>query len=118
MPLSAADTRRIQRRLHNVTDLPWAVATGEDLRYESCDAEPSRWQRLSTVWTTRMIRLAAGGDPACRDAFFRLYHLMATPRALISPGVVRAVARSVVRGLPPPTPRPATLDWLTARRTS
>jgi 2-polyprenyl-6-methoxyphenol hydroxylase-like FAD-dependent oxidoreductase len=114
MPLSAADTRRIQRRLHDVTDLPWAVATGEDLRYRSCDAEPGRWQRLSAVWTTRMTRLAVGGDPACRDAFSRLYHLMATTRALVGPGVVRAMTRSVVRGLPPPAPRPAVLDWLTA----
>jgi 2-polyprenyl-6-methoxyphenol hydroxylase-like FAD-dependent oxidoreductase len=118
MPLSGADTRRIQRRLHSVTDLPWAVATGEDMRYESCDVEPNRWQRLSAVWTTRMTRLAVGGDPACRQAFSRLYHLMATPRALIGPGVVRAMARSVVRGFPPPAPRPAVLDWLTAGETN
>ena len=117
LPLTAADTRRIQRRLRDLTDLPWGVATGEDVRYESCDVEPSRGQRLSAVWTTRMIRLAVGGDPACRDAFFRLYHLMATPRALIGPGVVRAVARSVVRGLPPTAPRPAALDWLSEGRT-
>jgi len=113
-PLSAADTRRIQRRLHDVTDLPWAVATGEDLRYRSTDAKPSRWQRLSAVWTTRMTQLAVAGDPACRDAISRLYHLMATTRALIGPGVVLAMARSLVRGLPPPAPRPAVLDWLTA----
>jgi 2-polyprenyl-6-methoxyphenol hydroxylase-like FAD-dependent oxidoreductase len=117
MPLSAADTRRIQRRLHDVTDLPWAVATGEDLRYRSSDAKPNRRQRLSARWTTRMTQLAVGGDPACRDAFSRLYHLMATTRVLIGPGVVRAMARSVVRGLPPPAPRPAVLDWLPARET-
>jgi 2-polyprenyl-6-methoxyphenol hydroxylase-like FAD-dependent oxidoreductase len=112
--LSVADTRRIQRRLHDVTDLPWAVATGEDMRYPSCEAEPSRGQRLSALWTRRMTRLAVGGDPACRDAVSRVYHLMATPLALIGPGVVRAMARSLVRGVPPPAPRPTVLDWLTA----
>ena len=40
-PLSAAVTRRIQRWLHDITDLPWAVATGEDLRYEAATPSPA-----------------------------------------------------------------------------
>ncbi len=115
-PMTGADTRRVQRRVSDLTNLPWAVATGEDVRYASCDAKPTGWQRLSTLWTTRMIQLAAGGDPACRNALLRLYHLMGTPRALIGPSVVWAMAGSVVRGLPPPTSPPAVLDWLVVGR--
>ena len=111
------NTRRLQRRLQAITDLPWAVATGEDLRYRSSDTKPTRLQRLTARWTTRMTQLAVGGDPACRDAISRLYHLMATSRVLISPGVLWALARSLVRGLPPPAPRPAALDWLPASET-
>jgi flavin-dependent dehydrogenase len=110
MPLTAGDTLAVQRRLHDLTDLPWAVATGEDLWYRSCDAKPSRRQRLSAVWTRRMTQLAVGGEPACRNAFSRLYHLMATGRALLGPRVIWAMARSVVRGLPAASPRPPVLD--------
>jgi 2-polyprenyl-6-methoxyphenol hydroxylase-like FAD-dependent oxidoreductase len=107
-------TRRLQRRLSAATNFPWSVATAEDLRYPSCNGDQNRVQRLLARWTDRMTELAAGGDECCGDALIGAYQLMASPRTLFSPGVVRSVSRSLIRGIPPPTPRPAVLERLGA----
>jgi len=105
-------TRRLQRRLASATDLPWSVATSEDLRQPTASRGPTVRQRLLTRWTGRMDRLAVAGDPACADAFTEVYHLVGAPSLLFSPPVVAAVLRSFVRGIPPASPRPAMLDRL------
>lgn len=107
-------TRRLQRRLLAVTNLPWSVATSEDLRQPAASGRQTAAQRLLTRWTDRIGRLAAGGDPACAAALTQAYHLVGAPRLLFSPGVVTAVLRSSVRGIPPALPRPALLDRLAA----
>ncbi|MBO0812676.1 MAG: hypothetical protein J2P23_11620, partial [Microlunatus sp.] len=107
-------TRRLQRRLLAVTDLPWSIATSEDLRQPTASGRQTAPQRLITRWTDRIDRLAVGGDPACAAALTQVYHLVGAPRLLFSPRVVTAVLRSAVRGIPPPLPRPAVLDRIAA----
>lgn len=105
--------RRLQRRLLAVTDLPWSIATGNDLRYPSCPATPSRGQQLSAAFTSRLGQLAAAGDPRATKAFSDVYHLMAPPTAFLRPALLAAAAR------PLPTrrlPRPAVLDQLSPTR--
>ncbi len=115
LPLGAQDdsrgiaTRRLQRRLAAVADLPWSVATSEDLRLPSSDGRQNLGQRLLGHWTRRLVRLAAGGDDACGRAFSTVYHLMGSPAGLFAPRVVGSVLRSVVRGVPASAPRPAVL---------
>jgi 2-polyprenyl-6-methoxyphenol hydroxylase-like FAD-dependent oxidoreductase len=105
-------TRRLQRRLFAVTDLPWAVATSEDVRQPSSTGRQKTRQRIMAVWTDRMNRLVVAGDPACAEALVEVYHLVGAPRLLFSHRVVASVLRSYVRGVPPPLPRPAVLDRL------
>ncbi|QGN31710.1 hypothetical protein [Microlunatus sp. Gsoil 973] len=105
-------TRRLQRRLLAVTDLPWSIATSEDLRQLPESGRPTAVQRLLGRWTDRVSRLAAGGDPACAAAFSEVYHLVGAPGLMFSPRVVAAVLRSIFRGLPPASPRPAVLDTI------
>ncbi|MBA8793737.1 2-polyprenyl-6-methoxyphenol hydroxylase-like FAD-dependent oxidoreductase [Friedmanniella endophytica] len=105
-PLGGAATRRLQRRVGAITELPWSVATSEDLRMPTSDGELTAVQRASLVWTTRLMRLSAAGDEACVRTFNRVYHLMGDPKLLFSPPVVRSVLRSVVRGVPEPLPKP------------
>ena len=107
-------TRRMQRRLAAVTNLPWSVATSEDLRQLTSNGRQTAVQRLLTRWTDRMNRLAVGGDPACAAALTQVYHLMGAPSLLLSPRVVTAVLRSYVCGMPPAVPRPAVLDQIVA----
>jgi len=111
-PTTLAGTRRLQRRLGAVAELPWSVATSEDLRMPSSEGRQNRPQRLASVWTRRLAQLSTGGDESCTRAFSAVYHLMGSPLLLFSPPVLRAIARSLVGGVPRPGSRPAVLDAL------
>jgi flavin-dependent dehydrogenase len=105
-------TRRLQRRIGAAADLPWAVATTEDLRHPSSSGTQSPIQRLVGRWSSQLGRLAAHGDRDAYLAFARVYHLMAAPAMLFSPRVIWSAGRAAVRGMPDPLPRPAVLDAL------
>jgi flavin-dependent dehydrogenase len=95
---------RLQRALLAVTDVPWSIATGNDLRFPSCPDQPSRRQRLSGILTDRLNRLAATGEPRTTRTFSDVYHLMAPPAALIHPALLLAALRPLpTRRLPRPT---------------
>jgi flavin-dependent dehydrogenase len=110
------ETRRLQRRIGAVADLPWSVATTEDLRHPSSTGSQSRLQRLVGLWTAELARLAAHGDRGAFLAFARLYHLMASPAMLFNPAVIFSASRAAVRGMPEVNPRPRALNALAANR--
>ncbi len=106
-------SRRIQRRLAAVTDLPWAVSTSEDNRIVDPAGRRTLATRATGWWTGRMVALAAGGDTASIRAFSAVYHLMGSPLLMFSPAVVRSIVGSLGKPLPPPGPRPDILATLT-----
>jgi flavin-dependent dehydrogenase len=110
------ETRRLQRRIGAAADLPWTVATTEDLRHPSSTGSQSRLQRLVGMWTAELARLAAHGDRGAFLAFARLYHLMASPAILFNPAVIFSACRAAVRGMPEVNPRPRALNALAANR--
>jgi flavin-dependent dehydrogenase len=110
------ETRRLQRRIGAAADLPWTVATTEDLRHPSSTGSQSRLQRLVGLWTAELARLAAHGDRGAFLAFARLYHLMASPAMLFNPAVIFSACRAAVRGMPEVNPRPRALNALAANR--
>jgi flavin-dependent dehydrogenase len=110
------ETRRLQRRIGAAADLPWTVATTEDLRHPSSTGSQSRLQRLVGLWTAELARLAAHGDRGAFLAFARLYHLMASPAILFNPAVIFSACRAAVRGMPEVNPRPRALNALAANR--
>ena len=75
-------TRRLQRRVGATADLPWSVATTEDLRHPSSSGSQSTMQRLVGLWSRQLGRLATHGDRGAYLAFARVYHLMAPPAVL------------------------------------
>lgn len=105
------DTRRLQRRLARVADLPWAVATTEDVRYLPGHA-PTLGQRLLTIWSTELGLLAQDGHRRALETFGRVYHLMASPALLAHPALVGAVLRRRLTRRSSPPPRPAVLTEL------
>jgi len=109
-------TRRLQRRIGATTDLPWSVATTEDLRHSGSPDTQSPIQRLVGLWTGRLAQLAAHGDRSAYLAFARVYHLMATPALLYHPDLIVSVVRAAWRGLPEENPRPRALNALAANR--
>ena len=92
--------------------LPWAIATGEDLRYPTSSGHQSRIQRVSERWIRQLGILAAHGNGRSQDTMARLYHLMGSPAQLFDPGLVLAVARARVTGPGAPLPRPPALETL------
>ena len=99
-------TRTLQQRLSSVADLPWSVATTEDVRYLP-GARPTPVQRMLTAWTTELAQLAMEGHRRALSTFGGVYHLMASPALLVHPALVAAVLRRRLtrRWAPPARPR-------------
>jgi flavin-dependent dehydrogenase len=112
------ETRRLQRGIGAAADLPWSVATTEDMRHPSSSGSQAWLQRLMGLWTDRQARLVARGDRSAYLAFARVYHLMAAPITLFNPAVIAATCRAAVRGMPEVNPRPRALNGLAANRTA
>jgi len=106
------ETRRLQRRIGAAADMPWLVATTEDLRHPSSSGTQTKMQRLVGLWTTQLARLAAHGDRGAYLAFARVYHLMAAPAMLFHPAVIISACRAALRGMPEENPRPRLLKAL------
>ena len=111
-------TRGLQRRVGATADLPWQVATSEDLRHLSSSGSQAGVQRLLGLWTGQLGLLAAHGDRGAYLAFARVYHLMAAPAMLFHPSVIFSVCRAALHGMPEQNPRPRALNGLTANRTT
>ncbi|WP_421742957.1 NAD(P)/FAD-dependent oxidoreductase [Cellulomonas sp.] len=99
-------TRRMQRRLGRVVDLPWRIATGEDLRYPTVSRRAPRATALFSAWTRELGRLGAHGDQVAQLSIARVYHVMASPWLLLRPALVARAVRARLRGYGDPTPRP------------
>jgi flavin-dependent dehydrogenase len=96
--------------------LPWAIATGEDVRFPTADRGPSAAQRLLRSWTAQLTVLAVHGDRRAARVLARVYHLMAPPVLLFHPQLFASAARARVRGQGPPAPRPLGLPHVTSAR--
>ncbi|MFS0704936.1 NAD(P)/FAD-dependent oxidoreductase [Cellulomonas sp. 179-A 9B4 NHS] len=98
--------RRFLRRAVRVGALPWAIATGEDLRLPTSEGRVPRTTALAGVWTGQLARLGTHGDTVAHTALARVYHLMASPLSVYRPSLVARVLRARLRGYGPPVPRP------------
>jgi hypothetical protein len=87
-------------------ELPWSIATTEDLRFPGDHAGQTRRQKIVGVWTRHLGRLAAHGDVRAHNTLSSVYQLMADPRLLFHPALFVAAARAKLRGLGKPNPRP------------
>jgi hypothetical protein len=103
---------RLQRKIAAVADLPWFVATSEDLRRQSTAGKQSRSQQLISSWSAELIQLMTRGDRGACRALRGVYHLMARPTALFHPGLFLSAGLAAIRGMPAAAPRPAVLDSL------
>ena len=102
----------LQRKLDQVADFCWSVATSEDLRHPTTVGEQNRMQRIVAAWSAELTKLAVTGDRRAYATFAGVYHLMTRPRSLFHPALFVAVAWSRVRRRGQPAPRPAVLDRL------
>lgn len=105
--------RRLQQAVSALTDVPWAISTSNDQKFLDQTTIPSRLQRWTSAYSSRLARLGATGNVRAEKAFSDIYHLMASPIALFHPGLLLAAARPLPRRQ---LPRPTVLDELSRRR--
>ena len=95
---------RLMRRFHKATDLPWAIATGEDRRHIGSDRHQPGVDALFERWSGEVDRLAAHGDLRAQRTLDRIYHLVGSPIGLLHPALLVTALRARLRGLPAPAP--------------
>ena len=103
-PAQVAHT--IESTFARLTELPWGIASSEDLRLPSSPGSPSALQALTGRWSREVARLAAHGDARAQRSMSSLYHLMVSPRVLLDPRLVATAVRSRISGSGRPNPRP------------
>ena len=93
--------RRFFRRARRLVDVPWQLATGEDLRFPHVAGHRDVQMRLVGRYVQRLMRVARR-DPEVALAFLRVLGLLAPPESLMAPRVLRRVLRSGAAGGPAP----------------
>jgi 2-polyprenyl-6-methoxyphenol hydroxylase-like FAD-dependent oxidoreductase len=114
--LRRGSAARLMDSFAAVVRLPWAIATGEDVRFPTADRGPSGAQRLLRSWTAELTVLAVHGDRRAARILTGVYHLMAPPVLLFHPQLFASAAQARVRGQGPAAPRPQGLPHVTSAR--
>jgi len=105
---------RFYAKASAIVDIPWLIATGEDLRYPQVEGTRPPGSSLVNRYLER-VHAAASDDPVVCRKFFDVLNLLAPPSSLMAPAVMlRVLARRAPRGagtpwgtLKPPLRAPA-----------
>jgi 2-polyprenyl-6-methoxyphenol hydroxylase-like FAD-dependent oxidoreductase len=90
--------RRFFRRAKPIVDIPWVVATGEDLRYPQVEGKRAAGSGLLNRYLER-VHAAASTDPVVCRRFFEVANLLAPPPSLLKPGIAwRVLGHRAPRG--------------------
>jgi len=82
---------RFFARAKKITESPWVIATGEDLKYPQVLGPRPRGFTLVNAYMARAHR-AATKDPVVLRRFFEVANLLAPPTAMMSPKIAWRVA--------------------------
>jgi 2-polyprenyl-6-methoxyphenol hydroxylase-like FAD-dependent oxidoreductase len=94
--------RRFFRQARAIIDMPWTIATGEDLRFPQVEGRRPPGFALVNRYLDR-VHAAASDDPVVCRRFFDVLNLLAPPAALMSPPLMwRVLARRAPRGVGSP----------------
>ena len=91
-------SQRFYARTRRIVDIPWAIATGEDLRFPQVEGRRPPGFGLVNRYLERVHAMASSDPVVCRK-FFDVLNLLAPPPSLMSPGVAwRVLGRSKPQG--------------------
>ncbi len=81
--------RRFQKELAGVTAGPWAMATGQDIRWPTTEggAQPDPVTRLVQGYLDKVLSVAPH-NPAVAEAFFHVQNMLKGPESLFHPKVL------------------------------
>lgn len=85
--------RRFFRAAARVADIPWTLAVGGDLQFPEVPGRRTALTGFVNRYVSR-VHVAAQHDPVVSLAFLRVANLLAPPRSLFAPGLVRRVLRA------------------------
>jgi len=95
-------SQRFHVRARKIVDIPWAIATGEDLRFPQVEGRRPPGFHLVNRYLERVHAVASEDPVVCRK-FFDVLNLLASPSSLLSPVVAwRVLARSAPKGIGSP----------------
>jgi hypothetical protein len=104
--------RRFYARASTIIDMPWTIATGEDLRFPEVEGPRPPGFALVNKYLERVHAVASSDRIVCQ-AFFNVLNLLAPPTSLMAPGIMwRVLTQRVPSGIgtpwglesPPPQP--------------
>lgn len=78
--------RRFYERARAIVDIPWLIATGEDLRYPQVEGPRPRGSRVLNRYFERVHAIASEDAVVCRR-FFDVLNLLAPPPTMLSPAI-------------------------------
>ncbi|WP_437679250.1 FAD-dependent oxidoreductase [Sorangium sp. So ce131] len=87
--------RRFQRELASLTDLPWQLATAEDLQFPEATGARPFWLGAMTWYTTKLAEISAY-DATIYGKWLLVLHLRRKLHTWFAPSVVLAVLRHCV----------------------
>ena len=88
---------RFYAKASKIIDIPWLIATGEDLRFPQVEgARPAGFSLVNRY--LERVHAVASEDPVVCRKFFDVLNLLAAPPSLMMPAVAwRVLARKVPR---------------------
>lgn len=91
-------SRRFYARARKIVDIPWAIATGEDLRFPQVEGRRPHGFRIVNRYLER-VHAVASEDPVVCRRFFDVLNLLAPPSSLMAPRIAwQLLASSVSKG--------------------
>jgi 2-polyprenyl-6-methoxyphenol hydroxylase-like FAD-dependent oxidoreductase len=91
-------TPRFYDRAKKIIDIPWLIATAEDLRFPQVEGKRPAGFGLMNRYLERLHAVASEDPVVCRR-FFEMLNLHVSPVSLMSPSIAwRVLARAVPRG--------------------
>ena len=86
--------RRFQKELASVTAGPWAMATGQDIRWPTTvgGAKPDPVTKLVQGYLDRVLAVAPH-NPAVAEAFFQVQNMLKGPESLFHPKILWQVLK-------------------------
>jgi 2-polyprenyl-6-methoxyphenol hydroxylase-like FAD-dependent oxidoreductase len=82
--------QRFFRASAEIVEIPWLIATGEDLRYPRVAGERPRLHGVVSRYFERLHHVATFDPVVCRR-FFEVANLLAPPPVLMAPAIARRV---------------------------
>ena len=89
---------RFYAKASTIVDIPWVIATGEDLRYPQVKGTRPPGSSLVNRYLER-VHASASDDPVVCRKFFDVLNLLAPPSSLMAPAIMlRVLARRAPQG--------------------